>query len=82
MKIKFKYTNWESKERALDGFNSEMDSEYPFLFCSKSCFWMEIPDDRENGFKKTKRQTSFFDVCLQSEHSVCTECLYQIQLKF
>ena len=35
----------------------EMDSEYPFLFCSKSDFWMEIPDDKVNSFENTKRQT-------------------------
>lgn len=36
----------------------EMDSEYPFLFCSKSDFWMEIPDDKANNFENTtKRQT-------------------------
>ena len=35
----------------------EMDSEYPFLFCSKSDFWMEIPNDKVNSFENTKRQT-------------------------
>ena len=35
----------------------EMDSEYPFLFCPKSDFWMEIPDDKVNSFENTKRQT-------------------------
>ena len=35
----------------------EMDSEYPFLFCSKTGFWMEIPDDKVNSFENTKRQT-------------------------
>ena len=29
----------------------EMDSEYPFLFCSKSDFWMEMPDDKVNSFE-------------------------------
>ena len=35
----------------------EMNSEYPFLFCSKSDFWMEIADDKVNHFenKKDKR---------------------------
>ena len=37
----------------------EMDSEYPFLFCSKSDFWMEISDNKVNSFENTKRQTSF-----------------------
>ena len=34
--------------------NGEMDSEYPFLFCSKSDFWMEIPDDKVNHLKNKK----------------------------
>ena len=34
----------------------EMDREYPFLFCFKSDFWMEIPDDKVNSFENTKRQ--------------------------
>ena len=29
----------------------EMDSEYPFLFCPKSDFWMEIPDDKVNSLR-------------------------------
>lgn len=44
----------------------EMDSEYPFLFCPKSDFWMEIPDHKVNSFENTKRQTSKCDVCLQA----------------
>lgn len=28
----------------------------PF-FCSKSDFWMEMPDDKVNSFENTKRQT-------------------------
>ncbi len=32
----------------------EMNSEYPFLFCSKSDFWMEIPDDKVNHLKNKK----------------------------
>ena len=35
----------------------EMDREYPFLFCSKSDFWMEISDNKVNSFENTKRQT-------------------------
>ena len=35
----------------------EMDSEYPFLFCSKSGFWIRIPDVKVNSFENTKRQT-------------------------
>ena len=35
----------------------EMDSEYPFLFCPKSDFWMEISDGKVNSFENTKRQT-------------------------
>ena len=29
----------------------EMDSEYPFLFCSKSGFWIRIPDVKVNSFE-------------------------------
>ena len=32
----------------------EMDREYPFLFCSKSDFWMEIQDDKVNHLKNKK----------------------------
>lgn len=31
-----------------------MNSEYPFLFCSKSDFWMEIQDDKVNHLKNKK----------------------------
>ena len=41
----------------------EMNSEYPFLFCSKSDFWMEIPDDKVNHFKKKTNAQN--DVCLR-----------------
>ena len=34
-----------------------MDSEYPFLFCSKSGFWLEYQMMRQNIFEKQKRQT-------------------------
>ena len=32
----------------------EMNSEYPFLFCSKPDFWMEIADDKVNHLKNKK----------------------------
>ena len=32
----------------------EMNSEYLFLFYSKSDFWMEIPDDKVNHLKNKK----------------------------
>ena len=34
-----------------------MDREYPFLFCSKSGFWLEYQMMRQNIFEKQKRQT-------------------------
>ena len=34
-----------------------MDSKYPFLFCSKSGFWLEYQMIRQNIFEKQKRQT-------------------------
>ena len=35
-----------------------MDSEYPFLFCSKSGFWIEYQMMKQNIFENTtKRQT-------------------------
>lgn len=36
----------------------EMNSEYPFLFCSKSDFWMEIADDKVNHFENKKDKRS------------------------
>ena len=36
--------------------NGEMDSEYPFLFCSKSDLWMELQMTRENIFENTKNK--------------------------
>ena len=36
--------------------NGEMDSEYPFLFCSKSDLWMELWMTRENIFENTKNK--------------------------
>ena len=35
----------------------EMDREYPFLFCSKSGFWLEYQMMGQNIFEKIKRQT-------------------------
>ena len=35
----------------------EMNSEYPFLFCSKPDFWMEIADDKVNHLKNKKDKT-------------------------
>ena len=50
-----------------DEKTGEMNSEYPFLFCSKSDFWMEIADDKVNHFeKKTNAQN---DVCLEQSNS-------------
>ena len=36
--------------------NGKMDSEYPFLFCSKSDLWMELQMTRENIFENTKNK--------------------------
>ena len=36
--------------------NGEMDSEYPFLFCSKSDLWMELQMTRENIVENTKNK--------------------------
>ena len=47
----------DKMEKQINEKIIEMDREYPFLFCSKSDFWMEIPNDKVNHFenKKDKR---------------------------
>lgn len=51
-----------------------MNSEYPFLFCSKSDFWMEIPDDKVNHLKN-KKTNAHNDVCLEQGSYPCTLAL-------
>ena len=52
----------------------EINSEYPFLFCSKSDFWMEIPDDKVNHLKN-KKTNAQNDVCLEQGSYPCTLAL-------
>ena len=52
----------------------EMNSEYPFLFCSKPDFWMEIADDKVNHLKN-KKTNAHNDVCLEQGSYPCTFAL-------
>lgn len=57
----------------------EMNSEYPFLFCSKPDFWMEIADDKVNHLKN-KKTNAHNDVCLEQGSYPCTlALLYQLK---
>ena len=44
----------DKMEKQINEKIIEMDREYPFLFCFKSDFWMEIPDDKVNHLKNKK----------------------------